>query len=48
MRLHKTVVFGFYTDRNPTGTVLLLYRTVRLPAAVDAGGANISLRNKFV
>lgn len=48
MRLHKNVVFGFYTDRNPTGTVPLRNRTVRLPAADNAGGANICLLNKFV
>ena len=48
MRLHKNVVFGFYTDRNPTGTVPLRNRTVRLPAADKAGGADISLPNKYV
>ena len=48
MRLHKNVVFGFYTDRNPAGTDHLKQRSVRLPAAVDAGGANICLLNKYV
>ena len=48
MPLHKTVVFGFYTDRNPTGTDFLQKRSVRLPAADKTGGANISLLNKFV
>ena len=48
MRLHETVVFGFYTDRNPAGTDHLKERSVRYPAAVDAGGANICLLIKYV
>lgn len=48
MHIPTIVVIGFATVQNPTGTVLLHNRAVRLPVAADTGGANISLLNKFV
>ena len=48
MQMPRIVVFGFATVLNPTGTDLLKKRPVRLPVADNAGGANISLQNKFV
>ena len=48
MCLHKTVVFGFATVTDPTGTVPRNQRTVKLPATEKTGGANISLQNKYV
>ena len=48
MHMPRIVVFGFATARNPTGTDHLKQRSVRLPAAVDTGGANICLLNKYV
>ena len=48
MHIPGIVVIGFATVQNPTGTVLLHKRTVRLPAADKARGADISLPNKYV
>lgn len=48
MHIPGIVVLGVATVTDPTGTDHLKQRSVRLPAAVDAGGANISLLTKFV
>lgn len=48
MHMPGIVVLGVATVTDPTGTVPLRKRAVKLPAAEKTGGANISLQNKFV
>ena len=48
MHMPGIVVLGVATVTDPTGTVPLCKRAVKLPAAEKTGGANISLLNKFV
>ena len=48
MHMPGIVVLGVATVTDPTGTVPLRKRAVKLPAAEKTGGANICLQNKFV
>ena len=48
MHMPGIVVLGVATVTDPTGTVPLYQRAVKLPDAEKTGGANISLQNKFV